>query len=38
MLEYNREIENFASLNLKTKIYYFNESEEALEFIKRKKI
>ena len=37
MLEYNREIENFASLNLKTKIYYFNESEEALEFIKRKK-
>ena len=37
MLEYNREIKNFASLNLKTKIYYFNESEEALEFIKRKK-
>jgi len=37
MLEFNREIENFASLNLNTKIYYFNESEEALEFIKRKK-
>ena len=37
MLEYNREIENFASLNLKTKIYYFNESDKALEFIKRKK-
>ena len=37
MLEFNQEIQNFASLNLKTKIYYFNESNEALEFIKRKK-
>ena len=37
MLEFNREIENFASLNLKTKIYQFNESDEALTFIKRKK-
>ena len=37
MLEFNRDIKIFASLNLKTKIYYFDESEEALEFIKRKK-
>ena len=37
MLEYNRGIENFASINLKTKIYYFNESDEALRFINRKK-
>ena len=37
MLEFNHEIQNFASLNLKTKIYYFNQSNEALEFIRRKK-
>ena len=37
MLEYNNEIKNYASFNLKTKIYYFNESNEALEFIKWKK-
>jgi len=37
MLVYNNEIKNYASFNLKTKIYYFNESNEALEFIKRKK-
>ena len=37
MLEFNRETQVFASRNLKTKIYYFNESVEALEFIKRKK-
>ena len=37
MLAYNYEIKNYASFNLKTKIYYFNESNEALELIKRKK-
>ena len=37
MLAYNYEIKNYASFNLKTKIYYFSESNEALEFIKRKK-
>ena len=37
MLSYNNEIKNYASFNLKTRIYYFNESNEALEFIKWKK-
>ena len=37
ILEYNNEIKNYASFNLKTKIYFFNESNEALKFIKRKK-
>jgi hypothetical protein len=37
MFAYNNEIKNYASFNLKTKIYYFDESNEALEFIKRKK-
>ena len=37
MFEYNNEIKNYAALNFKTKIYYFSESNEALEFIKRKK-
>ena len=37
MLEYNNEIKNYAFFNLKTKIYYFDESNKALDFIKRKK-
>ena len=37
MLEFNRGIQNFANTNLNTKIYYFDESDEALKFIKRKK-
>ena len=37
MLEYNNKMKNYAAFNFKTKIYYFNESEEALTFIKRKK-
>ena len=37
MLTYNNKIKNYASFNLKTKIYYCNESNEALELIKRKK-
>jgi len=37
MLEFNRGIQNFAYRNLNTKIYYFDESDEALKFIKRKK-
>ena len=37
MYEYNHKIKKYAAFNLKTKIYYFNESNEALNFIKRKK-
>jgi len=37
MLNYNNQIKKYAAFNLKTKIYYFNESGEALNFIKRKK-
>ena len=37
MLEYNQKIKKYVSKNLETKIYYFEESNEALEFIKRKK-
>ena len=35
--EYNIKIKKYAAFNLKTKIYYFNKSDEALTFIKRKK-
>ena len=37
MYDYNHKIKKYAAFNLKTKIYYFNESDEALNFIKRKK-
>ena len=37
MFDWNNKIKKFAAFNLKTKIYYFNESNEALNFIKRKK-
>ena len=37
MFEYNQKIKKYVSKNLETKIYYFKESNEALEFIKRKK-
>ena len=37
MLKYNNDIKDYASFNLKTNIYFLNESNEALEFIKRKK-
>ena len=37
MLKYNNQIKKYAAFNLKTKIYYFDESDEALNFIKRKK-
>ena len=37
MYEYNIKIKKYAAFNLKTKIYYFNKSDEALTFIKRKK-
>ena len=37
MFNYNNKIKKYAAFNLKTKIYYFNESNEALNFIKRKK-
>ena len=37
MLDFNNKIKKYAAFNLKTKIYYFNESGEALTFIKRKK-
>ena len=37
MFNYNNKIKKYAAFNLKTKIYFFNESVEALEFIKRKK-
>ena len=34
---YNLKIKKYAAFNFKTKIYYFNESNEALDFVKRKK-
>ena len=37
MYDYNHRIKKYAGFNLKTKIYYFNQSNEALNFIKRKK-
>ena len=37
MLDFNLRIKKFSAFNLKTKIYFFNESNEALNFIKRKK-
>ena len=37
MYDFNHRIKKYAAFNLKTKIYYFNESNEALELIKRKK-
>ena len=37
MYDFNIKTKKYAGFNLKTKIYYFNESDEALTFIKRKK-
>ena len=37
MYDFNQRIKKYASFNLKTKIYYFDQSDEALNFIKRKK-
>ena len=37
MLEFNLKIKKYASFNLKTKIYYFYDSDNALNFIERKK-
>ena len=37
MYDYNHRIKKYPAFNLKTIIYYFNESNEALNFIKRKK-
>ena len=37
MFDFNNKIKKYAAFNLKTKIYYFNESNEALNFIKKKK-
>ena len=37
MLDFNNKIKKYAAFNLKTKIYYFNETDEALNFVKRKK-
>ena len=37
MYDFNIKIKKYAGFNLKTKIYYFNETNEALTFIKRKK-
>ena len=37
MLDFNLRIKKYSAFNLKTKIYYFNESDNALNFIKRKK-
>ena len=37
MLDWNNKIKKYAAFNLKTKIYYFNETDEALNFISRKK-
>ena len=37
MIEFNKQIKKYAAFNLKTKIYYFSETSEALTFIKRKK-
>ena len=36
MIEFNNGMKNFAAINLKTKIYYFNETDEALKFIRKK--
>ena len=37
MLEFNYKIKKYVGSNLKTKIYYFNESNVTLKLIKRKK-
>jgi hypothetical protein len=37
MIDFNLRIKKYSAFNLKTKIYFFNESNEALNFIKRKK-
>ena len=37
MYDFNHRIKKYAEFSLKTKIYYFNESDEALNFIRRKK-
>ena len=37
MYDFNIKIKKYAAFNLKTKIYYFNETDEALRFVKRKK-
>ena len=37
MFDFNHRIKKYAAFSLKTKIYYFNESDEALNFIRRKK-
>ena len=37
MLDFNLKIKKYAAFNFKTKIYYFYDSNEALDFIKRKK-
>ena len=37
MYDFNHRIKKYAAFSLKTKIYYFNESDEALNFIRRKK-
>ena len=37
ILDFNLKIKKYAAFNLKTKIYYFYDSNEALNFIKRKK-
>ena len=37
MYDFNQRIKKYAAFHLKTKIYYFNNSDEALNFIRRKK-
>ena len=37
MLEFNYKIKKYVSFKFKTRIYYFNETNEALKLIKRKK-
>jgi len=37
MYDWNHKIKKYAAFNLKTKIYYFSQSNAALNFIKRKK-
>ena len=37
MLDFNNKTKKYAAFNLKSAIYYFNESNEALTFIRRKK-
>ena len=37
MYDFNHRIQKYEAFSLKTKIYYFNESDEALNFIRRKK-